>query len=83
MAPTIAGIKALEPHIENKPVRLALEPHYGCQIQFLEDYDAILGEIDSPWVGITLDSGHFHAAGVDWRAPCPPSHRPGSLPSNR
>jgi sugar phosphate isomerase/epimerase len=66
MEPTIAGIKALLPLIEDKPVRLALEPHYGSQIQFLEDYDAIFAEVDSPQVGITLDSGHFHAAGVDW-----------------
>jgi sugar phosphate isomerase/epimerase len=67
MAPTIAGIQALLPFIEDKPIRLALEPHYGSQIQFLEDYDAIFDEIDSPQVGITLDSGHFHAAEVDWR----------------
>src|SRR5262249_56829518 len=36
-------------------------------IQFLEDYEAIFAEIDSPQVGITLDSGHFHSAAVDWR----------------
>jgi len=67
LEPTIAGIKALLPLIENKPVRLALEPHYGSQIQFFEDYEAILEQIDSPEVGITLDSGHFHSAGVDWK----------------
>ena len=32
----------------------------------MEDYDAIFDRIQSPQVGITLDSGHFHAAGVDW-----------------
>ena len=64
---TIAGLKTLLPLIEHSPVRLALEPHYGAQIQFQEDYDAIFAEIDTPQVGITLDSGHFHAAGVDWR----------------
>ena len=67
LEPTIAGIKALLPLIEHSPVRLALEPHYGSQIQYLEDYDAIFGEIASPQVGITLDTGHFHAAGVDWK----------------
>lgn len=65
--PTIAGIKTLLPLIENKPVRLALEPHYGSQIQFFEDYEAIFDQIESPQVGITLDSGHFHSAGVDWK----------------
>lgn len=68
LEPTIAGIKALLPLIEKKPVRLALEPHFGSQIQFLEDYDAIFEQIESPQVGITLDSGHFHSAGVDWKS---------------
>ena len=68
LGPTIAGIKALLPLIENKPVRLALEPHFGSQIQFFEDYEAIFGQIESPQVGITLDSGHFHSAGVNWKS---------------
>ena len=68
LEPTIAGIKALLPLIENKPVRLALEPHFGSQIQFFEDYDAIFEQIKSPQVGITLDSGHFHSSGVDWKS---------------
>ena len=67
LEPTIAGIKALLPLIENKPVRLALEPHFGSQIQFFEDYEAIFDQIKSSQVGITLDSGHFHSAGVDWK----------------
>jgi len=68
LAPTIAGIKALLPLIENKPVRLALEPHFGSQIQFREDYEAIFEQIESSQVGITLDSGHFHSAQVDWKS---------------
>jgi sugar phosphate isomerase/epimerase len=64
---TIAGIKALLPLIEHKPVRLALEPHYGSQIQEIEDYDFIFDHIETHQVGITLDSGHFHSAGVDWK----------------
>ena len=65
--PTIAGIKVLLPLIEHLPVKLALEPHYGSQIQEIKDYDAIFDQIESPQVGITLDSGHFHAARVDWK----------------
>lgn len=68
LVPTIAGIKALLPLIEGKPVKLALEPHYGSQIQFMQDYEAIFDQIDSSQVGITLDSGHFHAAGVAWKS---------------
>lgn len=64
---TIAGLETLLPLIEDRPVKVALEPHYRSQIQFLEDYDAIFDQIQSPQVGITLDSGHFHAAGVDWQ----------------
>jgi sugar phosphate isomerase/epimerase len=67
LEPTIAGIKTLLPLIAHKPVKLALEPHYGSQIQFIEDYESIFDQIDSLQVGITLDSGHFHAAGVDWK----------------
>ncbi len=65
---TIAGIRALLPLIEGHPVRLALEPHYRSQIESRADYDEILSRIDSPQVGITVDCGHFHAAGVDWRS---------------
>jgi sugar phosphate isomerase/epimerase len=64
---TIAGIQALLPLIENRPVRLALEPHYGSQIQYFEDYEAIFNQIESQQVGITLDSGHLHSSGVDWK----------------
>ena len=67
LEPTIAGIKALLPLIEHKPVKLALEPHFGSQIQSIEDYEAIFEQVQSPQVGITLDSGHFHSAGVDWK----------------
>jgi len=65
---TIEGIKALLPLIKHRPIRLALEPHYGLQIMNAEDYDAIFAQIDSSQVGITLDSGHLHSAGVDWRS---------------
>lgn len=64
---TIAGIQALLALVEGKAVKLALEPHYRSQIMYLEDYEALLEQIDSPQFGITLDSGHFHSANVDWR----------------
>ena len=65
---TIEGIKALLPFIEHRPIRLALEPHYGSQIMNIEDYDDIFSQINSSQVGITLDSGHLHSAEVDWRS---------------
>ena len=67
LAATIAGLQALLPLIKDMPIKLALEPHFGSQIQSIEDYDAIFDQIESAQVGITLDSGHLHAAGVDWK----------------
>jgi len=63
---TIAGLQALLPLIADMPIRVALEPHYGYTVQLAADYDAIMGAIDDPQLGITVDVGHFHAAGVDW-----------------
>jgi len=64
---TIAGIRKLLPLIEDKKAKLALEPHHGSQFQTREDYDRIFAAIDHPKVGITVDTGHFHTAGVDWK----------------
>lgn len=65
---SIAGIRALIPLIEGMPLKVALEPHYHSQYQDAEDYDAIFSQIDHPQVGITIDTGHFHSAGVDTKA---------------
>ena len=65
---SIAGLKALLPLIEEIPVRMALEPHYNSQYQDAEEYDRIFSAIDHPKVGITVDTGHFHSAGVDTKA---------------
>ena len=65
---TIAGIKKLLLLIADKPVKLAIESHYRSQIESRADYDEILGQIDSPQAGITIDVGHCHSAGVDWKA---------------
>lgn len=62
---SIAGIKAILPLIDDIPVKMALEPHYHSQYQDVEDYDVIFSAIDHPKVGITVDTGHFHSAGVD------------------
>lgn len=62
---SIAGLKALIPLIEDIPASVALEPHYHSQYQNAEDYDVIFSAIDHPKIGITIDTGHFHSAGVD------------------
>ncbi len=38
------------------PVRLALEP---------QDFERVLGEIPDPRLGVCVDTGHLHSAGVD------------------
>jgi len=68
LACTIAGLKKLCKMIVNMPVKLALEPHIGSQIQEASDYEEIFKHITTKQVGITVDIGHFHAAGVDWKA---------------
>jgi len=49
------------------PVKLALEPHIGSQIQEASDYEEIFKHITTKQVGITIDTGHFHMADVDWK----------------
>lgn len=68
LKPTISGILKLLELVGDQPIRIALEPHHRSQIENRADYDTILGQIKSPQVGITLDTGHFHTAGVDWKA---------------
>jgi len=50
---------------DDTPVRLALEPHYGNALQQLDDFRRILKRFGDPRVGVCVDTGHFHSAGVD------------------
>ena len=68
LKPTISGLKKLSRLIEDKPIKIGLEPHFKSQFQDAEDFDTIFSEINSPQIGITVDTGHFHAAGVDWKS---------------
>jgi len=47
------------------PVKLTLEPHYGNVLQQAEDFDRVLDAAGDPRVGLCVDTGHFHSAGVD------------------
>ncbi|MBI2298884.1 MAG: sugar phosphate isomerase/epimerase [Armatimonadetes bacterium] len=46
-------------------LKLALEPHFGNTLQQPEDFARILDEFADPRVGVCVDTGHFHSAGVD------------------
>lgn len=49
----------------SSPVRLCLEPHFGNVLQDREDFEAVLAAIPDPRLGLCVDTGHFHSAGVD------------------
>lgn len=68
LSQTIAGLQRLLDHISQLPLKLCLEPHVSSQILYREDYDDIFSALASPQVGITVDVGHFHAGGVDWKS---------------
>jgi sugar phosphate isomerase/epimerase len=47
------------------PVKLTLEPHYGNVLQQPEDFETVLAAVPDPRLGLCVDTGHFHSAGVD------------------
>ena len=49
----------------DSPVKLTLEPHYGNVLQEPEDFSYILDAYPDPRLGLCVDTGHFHSAGVD------------------
>ena len=57
-------LKDLAPYAEKKGVKIGLENHVANNLEDLHDYQRILDAIDSPSVGICMDTGHFDAAGV-------------------
>ena len=65
---TITGLAQVLELTRALPVVIALEPHAGSQIFLPEDYAAIFAALDSKRLGITVDVGHFHSGGVDWKA---------------
>lgn len=50
------------------PIKLTLEPHYGNVLQQPEDFERVFGAVDDPRLGLCIDTGHSHAAGVDTSA---------------
>ncbi len=47
------------------PIKLALEPHYGNVLEQMGDFEAVLAACPDPRLGVCVDTGHFHSAGVD------------------
>ena len=52
----------------SSPVKLTLEPHYGNVLQEPRDFERVLERFPDPRLGLCVDTGHFHSAGVDTAA---------------
>jgi inosose dehydratase len=46
------------------PLQLTLENHYGNVLEQPEDFQRVFDAIADPRVGLCVDVGHFHAAGI-------------------
>ncbi|TVR52464.1 MAG: sugar phosphate isomerase/epimerase [Spirochaetaceae bacterium] len=60
----IEVLKELMPAAEAKNVLISLENHAGNNLENLDDYRRIFDAVDSPALGICMDTGHFEAASV-------------------
>ncbi|MEM9589106.1 MAG: sugar phosphate isomerase/epimerase family protein, partial [Planctomycetota bacterium] len=49
---------------EDLGVLVTLENHTGNVLETIEDYEQIFSEVDSPNVGLCLDTGHFEGSGI-------------------
>lgn len=56
--------KELAPAAEEMGVLVTLENHTGNNLETIADYDAIFSAIDSPNIGLCLDTGHFEGSGI-------------------
>ena len=61
----IGALKELAPAAEEMRVLICVENHAGNNLETIEDYEQIFAAIDSPNVGLCLDTGHFDGSGID------------------
>ena len=64
----ISSLKDLAPVAQELDVLISLENHANNNIENIDDYRRIFDAVDSKYVGICVDTGHFDAAGVDMDA---------------
>lgn len=57
--------KELAPAAEELGLLVCLENHANNVMEQIEDYDEIFAAVDSPNVGLCLDTGHFEGVSVD------------------
>lgn len=59
--------KELAPAAKEMDQLILLENHAKSVLETIADYDAIFSAIDSPHIGLCLDTGHFEGAGISLR----------------
>jgi len=57
-------LQLLMPYAEQHGVRVSLENHVGNNLENIDDYERIFDAVDSPNLGVCMDTGHFDAAAV-------------------
>jgi inosose dehydratase len=62
MAPVISELGR---HAHTQGIVIGLHPHLNTVIETPEETDAFMGAADPKYVGLALDTGHFHLAGGD------------------
>lgn len=60
----IEVLKQLAPAAEDMGVLVLLENHANNVLETIQDYEEIFAAIDSPNVGMCLDTGHFEGVGI-------------------
>lgn len=61
----IAALRALAPAAEEMGMLICVENHANNNLENVSDYEQLFEAIDSPNVGLCLDTGHFDGAAVD------------------
>ncbi|NUN98087.1 MAG: sugar phosphate isomerase/epimerase [Candidatus Omnitrophica bacterium] len=65
LSASISAYSELAEHLKGSRVVIALENHFRNRLETIEDYRAVFEALDSPNLGITLDTGHFTSSRVD------------------
>ena len=71
-ADTIERFIEAGPHyldrVEGLGITPVLQNHYGTAISSLDDFSQVINGINDPRMKTLLEVGHFHSAGVSWKA---------------
>jgi inosose dehydratase len=62
MAPVLTELGR---HARSQGIVIGIHPHLNTVIETADETDAILNQTDPTYVGLALDTGHFHLAGGD------------------